>query len=63
MPIVDKVSALLDALTPGDVQALPPIQRRRFADLCRHWADLADRREDAPKTGVLSDLKSGLRCE
>jgi len=62
MSVIEKTVALLDALTPTDVQALPPAQRRRFADICKHWATLADR-ADAPKTGVLCDLKRGARYE
>src|SRR5262249_3862707 len=62
MYAIEKTVALLDALTVTDVQALPPAQRRRFADMCKHWASLADR-ADAPKAGVLSDLKRGTRYE
>jgi hypothetical protein len=62
MSVIEKTVALLDALTVTDVQALPPAQRRRFADICKHWAALADR-ADAPKAGVLSDLKRGARYE
>jgi hypothetical protein len=62
MSVIEKTVALLDALTPTDVQALPPAQRRRFADICKHWAALADR-ADVPKAGVLCDLKRGSRYE
>lgn len=55
MSVINKAVALLDALTPADVLALPPAQRRRFADILKHWAELADR-ADAPKVGVLADL-------
>ena len=54
-PIV-KVLALLDGLTPDHLAVLPPVQRRKFADLCHHRAKLADTRPDTPKAGVLSDL-------
>jgi hypothetical protein len=64
MSVIEKTVALLDALTPTDVQALPPAQRRRFADICKHWAQLAEpRAEPSPKAGILSDLKRGMRCE
>jgi hypothetical protein len=43
MPLAQKVADLLTALTRADVEALPPVQRRRFADLCRHCANMADR--------------------
>jgi hypothetical protein len=62
MSVIEKTVALLDVLTFHDVQALPPAQRRRFADMCKHWAQLADR-ADAPKAGVLGDLKRGARYE
>ncbi|HWE21738.1 MAG TPA: hypothetical protein VG758_31935 [Hyphomicrobiaceae bacterium] len=63
MSVIEKTVALLDALTPTDVQALPPAQRRRFADICKHWAQLAEPRAEPPKAGILSDLKRGMRCE
>ena len=62
MPLAQKVAALLTAITPADVEALPPVQRRRFADLCRHCAELAERDEPAPKAGVLALLKHGERA-
>jgi hypothetical protein len=63
MSVIEKTVALLDALTLRDVQALPPARRRQFADMCKHWADLAERRSEPPKAGVLSDLKRGYRYE
>jgi hypothetical protein len=63
MSVIEKTVALLDALTLNDVQALPPAQRRRFADICKHWARLAESRVESPKVGILSDLKRGLRYE
>ncbi|MBO0765367.1 MAG: hypothetical protein J2P50_12365 [Hyphomicrobiaceae bacterium] len=62
MSLIEKAVALLDVLTITDVEALPPARRRRFADMCKHWAALADH-ADAPKVGVLSDLKRGARYE
>ena len=60
MCLAQKVSDLLSALTAADVEALPPIQRRRFADVCRHWAALAAREEkDAPKAGFIAELADG----
>lgn len=42
MPFAEKVAAMLEALTIADVEALPPARRRQLADLCRHWAKLAE---------------------
>lgn len=42
MSVIEKTIALLGGITPADVQALPPAYRRHFADICRHWAKLAD---------------------
>src|SRR5262245_50907637 len=42
MSVAQKVHALLTSLSPTDIQALPPFERRRLADLCRHVAGLAD---------------------
>jgi hypothetical protein len=65
MSISDKIAALFAALTREEVDALPPAARRRFADLCRHWADFADIRPRGPnsQSGVLADLGRGLRNE
>jgi hypothetical protein len=63
MSVALKIAALFNVLTREEVDALPPAERRRFADLCRHWADFADirPRPAAPRTGVLADLKRGWR--
>ena len=64
MSVIEKTIALLGGLTPADVQALPPVQRRRFADICMHWAKLAERPGDTiRKAGVLSDLQIRRRDE
>jgi hypothetical protein len=60
---VTKVLALLNGLTVDDLAVLSPVQRRSFADLCRHWARLADAPNAAPKAGVLSDQRRGPRDE
>ncbi len=62
MSVADKIAALFNALTREEVDALPPAERRRFADLCRHWADFAEirPREQGPQSGVLADLRRGL---
>ena len=62
--IIDKVTALLAGLDAAELDRLPPARRQRFAELCRHWMQLAElRREEAPKSGVLSDLRRGQRQE
>ena len=63
MCIAGKISALFNVLTREEVDAMSPFERRRFADLCRHWADFAElkSRPPAPLSGVLADLKRGLR--
>lgn len=60
MPIVEKAAALLESLTPADLQTLPPAARRRLAAACRHAAALAEK-PDAPKAGVLASLRDGAR--
>jgi hypothetical protein len=58
--IPDKLTALFNMLTREDVDAMPPAERRRFADQCRHWAEIAERPQaTAPPTGVLYDLGAG----
>ena len=61
MSVIEKTVALLTLLKPADVQALPPFERRRFSDLLKHLADVADR-PAPPKAGVLCDLRRGDRA-
>jgi hypothetical protein len=63
MSVAQRIAALFNALTREEVDALPPAERRRFADTCRHWADFADirPRQARPGSGVLADLKRGWR--
>jgi hypothetical protein len=42
MPVAEQIVALFAALTREEVNAMVPAKRRRFADMCRHWAGLAD---------------------
>jgi hypothetical protein len=50
MAVADKIIALLDTLTLASLDSLSPVRRRQFADLCRHWADIAERPKGAPTT-------------
>jgi hypothetical protein len=63
MTIANKIVALFNALSREEVDAMAPAERRRFADLCRHWAYFAEIRPGAtgPRSGVLADLKRGYR--
>jgi hypothetical protein len=67
MPIdlTDKIVALFAALSDNDIDALPPVQRRRLAEQCRRVADRAenDRNGKQPRAGVLADLKRGVRSD
>jgi hypothetical protein len=61
MSLATKVLALLTSLSPADIEALPPFERRRLADLCSHVAELAER-NDKPRAGVLARLGEGERA-
>jgi hypothetical protein len=61
MTIATKVAALLGSIRRQDVEGLPPVERRRFADLCRHVAKLAEPEGTPPKAGVLYELKNCRR--
>jgi hypothetical protein len=62
MPIVERITALLDTLDSAELDRIRPTDRRAFAELCRHWAQLAERRE-APKAGVVAELNKGERSD
>ena len=61
--ITDRIVALFAGLTREEVDMLPPVRRAQFADLCRHWANFAEIRPDAPKSGVLVALRTRRRDE
>jgi hypothetical protein len=63
MTIARKVAALLGTIRRQDVEELPPVERRRFADLCRYVARLAEHQSAPPNAGVLFDLKVSRRDE
>jgi len=63
--------AVFEAVKP-EIEALPPIERRKFAALCRRWADLAEPlsppsnlrgTESMAMSGVLLELSRGHRSE
>jgi hypothetical protein len=61
VPVADKILALFEALTPNELDEMQPAHRRRFADVCRYWAEraeLAARRVEAPRSGVLAALRN-----
>lgn len=60
--ITDRIVALIGHLSRDDIEALPPAERRRLADQCRHLAKLADG-QPQPKAGLLSDLQTRPRDE
>ena len=71
MVFADAKIAVFEAFKP-DIETLPPAQRRKFAELCRQWADVAEPRSHAsepsptvspPVAGVLLELSRGLRGE
>jgi hypothetical protein len=60
MTVADKVVAFLDNLTRREVEEMSPTKRQKLAELCRHWAAIADPETTRqPKSGVLADLRSG----
>jgi hypothetical protein len=63
--------AALEAMRP-DIEALSPSERRKFAELCRRWADVAESLSPANNArptgpvsavGVLLELSRGARSE
>jgi hypothetical protein len=64
MSPVEKAFALLHAITPKELEDLPPFIRRRFAEQCRNVADMADAAGRMPpvrRSGVLAALQMGER--
>jgi hypothetical protein len=55
-----KIAALFAAMETKDLDEMSPAERRRFADVCRHWAAVAARGEkDAPRAGFIAELADG----
>lgn len=62
--MIQRIAALLEALTTQDVDAAPPALRSRFAQYCRYWAQIADpSKPPPPKSGILSKLRDGERAD
>ena len=61
--LVHKVSAMLNELDGRELDQMRPAERQRFAALCHHWWQLAEKRQPKPKSGVLGDLQNGKRAE
>jgi hypothetical protein len=61
MSVAGKIAALFAALTRDELDAMPPAERQRFSDLCRHWHQLAEKPPPQNKTGVLVLLRRGDR--
>jgi hypothetical protein len=59
--MIERIIALLGGLRSEDIDNASPILRQQFAALCRHWASLAELRNEATKPGILRDLKDGER--
>jgi len=63
MTIAAKVASLLTTIRRQDLDVLSPVERQRFASLCRYVARLAEPSPRPPESGVLCELKSGRRPE
>lgn len=70
MSLAAKIIGLFVAMEPHHLTMLAPNTRRRFAQLCRHWADIADpplartlptvtTAKAEPRSGVLYEIKNG----
>ena len=51
MSIAIKIATLLAALRPEAFDGLWPVERRRFADIPRHWVRIAESRKRRRKRG------------
>jgi hypothetical protein len=56
--IADRIISLITSMQPEAIANLPPAERRRLADHCRHVVALAELKQQ-PKAGVISDLRDG----
>jgi hypothetical protein len=58
--LTTKLVALLNALTPDDIGALPPARRERLGQLLKHWGARCDPPNGVPKV-LSSDIKRDPR--
>jgi hypothetical protein len=60
MPITtpDRIAGWFASMRPDDLDALTPAERRRFADICRQWAEWAEPRKPDTKSCVPFDLRT-----
>ena len=64
MTVASKIVAMLNGvMTRAELDAMRPAERRRFAELCRYWARVAELGEPKPKAGVLANLQDGERSQ
>jgi hypothetical protein len=64
MILPERIRGLMIAVRQVDFDVMPPAERRRFADLARHIAGMAEPKPAPAKAGgVLADLKQGMRGE
>jgi hypothetical protein len=63
MTIAAKVASLLTTIRRHDLDVLSPVERQRFASLCRYVAGMAEPSPPPPVSGVLCELKAGRRPE
>lgn len=61
--MIQRIAALMEALTTQDVEVTPPAMRTRFAQYARYWAEICDPTKPPPKSGILGDLSKGARSE
>ena len=59
MPIalIDKAVAALSVLNLDHLENVPPAERRRLADICKHVAALAEPKAERPRSGILAALQ------
>jgi hypothetical protein len=58
MGLASQILKLLEAITAAEIEAMPPAERQRFAQLLAHWAKLAG---DPVPPGPLADLDRNPR--
>lgn len=69
MSVVGNARLWMQFIGRAELEQMRPAERRRFADECRHLAELAEPKKAVPKvlheatetTGVLAELRSGIR--